>query len=100
MNWLALVGYFVTGSFLANGVPHFVKGITGEMHQTPFGRPSSAVVNVIWGSFNFVVGYLLLTWLERSAVSSTARAIALGVGGFVLALSLAFYWSGSPDGSQ
>ena len=52
MEWYDYIAYFFAGVFLCNGVPHFVKGVTGERFQSPFASPpgvgqSSAVVNVI-----------------------------------------------------
>jgi hypothetical protein len=51
--------------FLANFVPHFVSGISGNKLPTPFSKPpgiglSSATVNVLWSLFNLVAGYILL----------------------------------------
>lgn len=51
---------FFAGMFLANGVPHFVKGIMGQTHMTPFKRISDAYTNVIWGMINFVLGIIIL----------------------------------------
>ena len=64
MDW-SLIAYFFGGVFLANGVPHFVNGISGRAFQTPFSRPpgkgySSSYVNVAWGVFNWAVSYVLL----------------------------------------
>jgi hypothetical protein len=55
---------FFAGLFLANAVPHFVQGISGNKFPTPFAKPpgkglSSAAVNVIWGLFNAIVGTIL-----------------------------------------
>jgi len=41
--------------FLANLVPHFVNGISGN----PFPGLSSPFINVWWALFNGVVGFLL-----------------------------------------
>jgi hypothetical protein len=65
MPWYDYLAHFIAGAFLANGVPHFVQGICGNKFQTPFASPpgvgeSSALVNVIWGWFNFAVGGVLL----------------------------------------
>ena len=65
MLWYDYVLHFIAGAVLANGVPHFVQGICGNKFQTPFARPrgvgeSSALVNVIWGWFNFIIGGVLL----------------------------------------
>ena len=53
------------GAFLANAVPHFVKGLCGDRFPSPFTKPpgkglSSPRVNVVWALFNIVVGYLLV----------------------------------------
>jgi hypothetical protein len=65
MPWYGYLAGFVAGAFLANGVPHFVQGACGNKFQTPFATPrgvgeSSALVNVIWGWCNFVIGVVLL----------------------------------------
>jgi hypothetical protein len=64
MPWLTYLSCFGAGLFLANGVPHFVQGVSGNGFPTPFARPpgkglSSAIVNVWWGLLNLVVGALL-----------------------------------------
>ena len=86
----------LAGMLLANGTPHFVKGITGEQHQTPFGRPSSAVVNVAWGWANFIVAALLLHFANLWPHLYRASALfALGV--LLMALFLAWAWSQHPE---
>jgi hypothetical protein len=62
--WYDYVACFFAGMFLANAVPHFVKGICGDPFPTPFAKPpgkglSSPLVNAVWGLFNMVVGYVL-----------------------------------------
>jgi hypothetical protein len=64
MEWYNYIAAFFAGAFLANAVPHFVKGVCGDKFPTPFSKPpgkglSSPVTNVIWALFNFVIGYLL-----------------------------------------
>jgi hypothetical protein len=49
---------------LANAVPHFVKGISGDRFPTPFAKPpgrglSSPTVNVLWSLLNLLIGYTL-----------------------------------------
>jgi len=61
VNWYGLHRCFFSGMFLANAVPHFVHGISGDRFPTPFARPpgkglSSPTVNVVWALFNLVVG--------------------------------------------
>jgi len=64
VNWYDYIACFFSGVFLANVVPHFVHGISGDHFPTPFAHPpgrglSSPTVNVVWGLLNLLVGYLL-----------------------------------------
>ena len=64
MNWYHYIACFFAGMFLANVVPHFVHGISGDRFPTPFAHPpgkglSSPTVNVLWALLNLVVGYIL-----------------------------------------
>jgi len=65
MTWHQYVSCFFAGAFLANFVPHFVHGISGDRFPTPFSKPpgkglSSPMVNVLWSLLNLVAGYCLL----------------------------------------
>jgi hypothetical protein len=65
MSWYNYVACFFAGAFLANVVPHFVHGISGDRFPTPFAHPpgrglSSPTVNVAWAWLNLIVGYVLL----------------------------------------
>jgi hypothetical protein len=64
LHWYNYIACFFSGVFLANLVPHFVQGISGNRFPTPFANPpgkglSSARVNVAWGLLNLLVGYFL-----------------------------------------
>lgn len=64
MEWYQYVACFFAGAFLANAVPHFVHGISGDRFPSPFAKPpgkglSSPLTNVLWSFFNFLVGALL-----------------------------------------
>jgi uncharacterized membrane protein len=64
MNWHHYIACFFAGMFLANVVPHFVQGVSGERFPTPFAHPpgkglSSPTVNVLWALLNLLVGYVL-----------------------------------------
>jgi hypothetical protein len=93
MPWYDYLAHFVAGAFLANGVPHFVQGICGNKFQTPFARPrgvgeSSALVNVIWGWFNVLVGGALLRIFLPAlppppSISLTTMAGVLGMAIFL-----------------
>jgi len=64
MIWYDYLASFFAGVFLANVVPHFVHGISGDRFPTPFAKPpgkglSSSTVNVVWALSNLVIGYFL-----------------------------------------
>jgi hypothetical protein len=91
MNWLHLVSYFFGGGFLTNAVPHFVSGLIGRPFQSPFAKPpgqglSSATVNVLWGFFNIVVGYLLVCRVGDFARDQTGDIVAFGLGMLLIGL--------------
>ena len=67
MKWYHYIACFFAGLFLANTVPHFVHGISGESFPTPFAHPpgkglSSPTINVVWALGNLVVaGFVYLS---------------------------------------
>jgi hypothetical protein len=72
MEWYHYFSGFWAGGFLANFVPHFVNGISGNKFPTPFAKPhgkgpSSPTVNVIWALFNLLAGYLLFRFARISS---------------------------------
>ncbi len=93
MKWYVYVAYFFGGAFLINAVPHFVSGVTGHPFPTPFASPpgqgeSPAMVNVLWGTFNFVVAYLLIGRVGDFQLGRTRDVLVVGLGGFLIALML------------
>ncbi len=60
---LFLIWYFIMGSLLGNGVPHFVFGAAGKVFRSPFGQRSKPKVNIIWGLSNFVLATLIAAGL-------------------------------------
>ncbi|MGO8751347.1 MAG: hypothetical protein ACLQNE_35825 [Thermoguttaceae bacterium] len=93
-RWYHLIAYFFGGAFLANTIPHLVNGISGSPFQSPFASPpgeglSSAMVNVLWGTFNLVVAYVLVVRVGRFELRQTRHAVALGLGVLLMALMLA-----------
>ncbi|MBV9564461.1 MAG: hypothetical protein JOY90_29065 [Bradyrhizobium sp.] len=94
MNWLDLVAYFFGGAFLTNAIPHVVAGMMGEPFQTPFAKPrgeglSTSTVNILWGFFNLLIGYLLVCRVGDFGLRSTGDVVALGLGGLLIGLFLA-----------
>jgi hypothetical protein len=95
MRWYHYIAYFFGGAFLANAIPHFVSGITGHPFQSPFAHPpgeglSSSSVNVLWGSFNFVVAYLLLLRVGTFDLRKTVHVLVFGLGALAMALMAAY----------
>ncbi|HEY2750960.1 hypothetical protein [Phenylobacterium sp.] len=91
MPWLHLVAYFFGGAFLANAVPHLVSGMMGRPFQSPFAKPpgqglSSSTVNVLWGFFNLVAGYLLVCRVGDFELRDVLDVAALGLGLLLLAV--------------
>jgi hypothetical protein len=107
MNWLALLAYFFGGAFLANGVPHFVSGVTGRAFQSPFATPpgkglSSSIVNVLWGFANFALAYWLIARVGRFDARDIGDAGSVGLGILAMALIAArlfsrFHGGKAPD---
>src|ERR1700722_4969777 len=79
-----------------NGIPHFVKGITGQKHQTPFGKGSSAVLNVIWGWLNFVIAVLLLHF-AHPRTHALRSFVCLAVGSLAMGVLSAAVWAKHPE---
>ena len=81
--------------FLTNALPHFVQGISGNKFPTPFAKPpgrglSPAVVNVLWGVLNGIIGTVLFvhsaikaetTWLWVTFfIGVTVMGVLLSIG--------------------
>jgi hypothetical protein len=96
MKWYHYIAAFFAGAFLANFVPHFVNGISGDPFPSPFSDPpgkglSSPLVNVLWACFNLAVGYLLLGASKTTMQNRWAMlTIFLGIVLISVQLSLAF----------
>jgi hypothetical protein len=104
MQWYAYIAYFFGGALLVNAVPHFVNGVSGRRFPTPFASPpgkgqSSPTVNVLWGTLNLAVGYLLVCRVGEFHVRSIPAVLVLGAGGLLMAVMLARTF-GRADGGQ
>src|SRR5271169_663841 len=93
-RWYHYVAYFFGGAFLANTIPHLVSGMSGSPFQSPFASPpgeglSSSTVNVLWGMFNLVVGYVLVARVGQFELRQTGHMVVLGLGVLLMALLLA-----------
>jgi hypothetical protein len=84
MEWYNYLAAFFSGAFLSNAIPHFVKGVCGDKFPTPFSKPpgkglSSAPVNVLWGLFNIITGFLLYK-ASKVTLSDTASLVVFFAG--------------------
>jgi hypothetical protein len=91
MNWLSLVSYFFGGAFLANAIPHVGAGVMGRAFQTPFAKPSgiglsSSTVNMLWGFFNAVAGYVLVAHVGDFHPRLWTHISAAGLGALLIGL--------------
>jgi hypothetical protein len=91
MPWHHYLAYFFGGAFLANMIPHLVSGVTGRPFQSPFATPrgeglSSSTLNVFWGFFNLVVGYLLICRVGDFDLHDTTDVIVAAFGALLMSL--------------
>ncbi len=91
MNWTYYLACFFAGGFLANVVPHFVHGISGDRFPTPFAHPpgkglSSPTVNVVWALFNLVIGFFLFR-AGRISSGETAPLLVFFAGSAVISIA-------------
>ena len=99
LPWYIYLLQFVSGLFLANGVPHFVQGISGHWFQTPFATPpgvgeSSPLVNALWGFANLAIGFALLWAFAPKGADVVAEWVIVGLGVLLAAVFLARHFGG------
>jgi hypothetical protein len=90
MNWYDYIACFFAGVFLANVVPHFVHGISGDRFPTPFAHPpgkglSSPTVNMVWALVNLAAGYILF---RAGKVSSGSGSVLVVFFAGIVAISI------------
>jgi len=89
--WQTVILAFLAGVFGANGVPHFVQGITNENYPCLFGN--SSIPNLIAGWASLVVAGILAYWAnvpQYPAASLVAGAVGALLMGLFHAAGLAF----------
>ena len=96
MNWYNYAACFFAGMFLANVVPHFVQGVSGDPFPTPFAHPpgkglSSPTVNVVWALFNLIGGYILFRVGRVSSGGDAALVVFFaGIAAISIIMSVQF----------
>jgi hypothetical protein len=94
MKWYHYVACLFAGLFLANAVPHFIHGISGDGFPSPFANPpgkglSSPLVNVVWGLGNALVGYVLFR-AGKVSQTNTWSVLVFGAGVVAMSVMLSF----------
>lgn len=93
IKWYFYLLAFLAGVLLTNSLPHFINGISGNYFPSPFASPpgkglSSPITNVLWGSLNFIIGFLLFR-LAKISTGKIFLLICFFSGAFLMALRLA-----------
>jgi hypothetical protein len=94
-----IIQAFFAGFFFVNGMPHFFKGITGQVHMTPFKRKSNAYLNVFWAFANFMLSFFILGFNPITGflnLPTGANFWAFILGGFLISMMDAQLFS-KPD---
>ncbi|HZV12474.1 MAG TPA: hypothetical protein VFA55_04615 [Candidatus Kapabacteria bacterium] len=94
MKWYHYIACFFAGMFLANFVPHFIHGVSGEVFPTPFSDPpgkgmSSPTVNVYWALLNLLIGHLLFR-VGKVSLTHKVSTVILFVGILVMSVMLSY----------
>jgi hypothetical protein len=95
MRWYHYIAYFFGGAFLANAVPHYANGVSGNPFQSPFASPpgeglSSSTINVLWGLLNLAIAYLLVCRVGNFDLRKWAHVLPMGTGILVMSLMAAY----------
>ena len=98
MKWYHYIACFFAGLFLANTIPHFVHGISGDSFPSPFANPpgkglSSPLVNVVWGLANLALGYILAR-VGKTFKSNVWALIVFFAGVALISVQLSFAFAG------
>ena len=102
MTIIADIMCFFAGAFFINALPHVVSGVRGQRFPTPFAKPpgrglSPPLINVLWGSANLAIGYILLPWAGQLNTHPHQSMIFLGAGILVMGVVLARIFDGVLD---
>ncbi len=97
MKWYNYLACFFAGVFIANVIPHYINGVSGDDFPSPFSTPpgkglSSPLSNVLWALFNLVVGYF---FYKAGKISSSKWALLVFFIGFaIMSINLGIHFAG------
>ena len=97
MSIVNTIGWFLSGVFVVNTIPHLIHGVSGEKFPSPFDKPhgkklSSPTLNVIWAFLNFSI-FSAIVYFNQSSFTAIHGVIML-VGAFAMAIFLSSYFAG------
>ena len=100
MSVVNTIGWFFSGVFVVNTLPHLIHGVSGEKFPSPFDKPrgkklSSPTLNVIWAFINLSI-FLMIFYFNLSSFTAIQGVIML-VGAFAMAIFLSRYFTGKGD---
>jgi hypothetical protein len=103
MPWYVYLAHFFGGVFFVNAIPHFTSGVTGHPFPSPFASPpgkglSSPLVNVLWGTLNVAIAYLLVYRVGEFDLHQTLSVLVFGAGGLLTGIQLATWFGRSSRG--
>ena len=90
------IGWFFSGVFFVNVLPHLIRGISGDKFPSPFAKPhgkklSSPTLNVIWAFINLSI---VLTIFYFNQFSFTVMyGVVILIGGFTMSIYLSRYFA-------
>ena len=82
--------YFLIGGFLANGMPHFIWGVSKTVARSPFAQKSRPIVNIRWGLANFIAATVLSLWQIYMNNISGGAIIVLLIGFWIMTATFGF----------
>ena len=88
---------FLAGLFFANGIPHFINGISGKDFHNPFLHQfvpaiPSPLFNVIWGLLNFCLAIYILSLMNGLNIGRNWDMILFGIGFAFAAIGLSIFF--------
>lgn len=88
---------FLAGLLFANGIPHFIHGISGEAFaypkfQTYFHQIPSPLFNAIWGVLNFTIAALLILMCKNTNFRMNIFSFCFLLGFSLSSIGLSIYF--------
>ena len=94
------IALFLAGLLFANGIPHFINGISGKNFHNPtlhrfFPNVPSPLFNVIWGLLNFGLVIFFLTQAAVFTIPLSGEAVLFAAGFTFAAIGLSIFFNRS-----